>query len=73
MPLLRGNCPRCGSRIDYAKRKIHKCYNEIDRSEDLVRPEISYQTPAKKPGGMCGYCGGMNPDCKKCGGSGVLR
>lgn len=68
-------CMHCGSkykRVPLSERKNikHVCPQFRDRTNDPVKPEITHHVPDRHPGGACNRCGGMNPDCKYCNGSG---
>ena len=64
-------CDTCGSKIDRGKKDIHRHYWERNYDNDSVNLRLHHQAHNKKLGDMC-FCGGCNPDCKRCGGSGRI-
>lgn len=72
-------CLNCGSKYrisdifdkDHPSRK-HVCIQNRDRDNDPTRPEIEHHVVERNSAGMCNRCGGMNPECKYCGGGGRI-
>ena len=45
--------------------------NKRNHDNDPVKPEQSHRISPRKAGDSC-RCGGMNPNCPRCGGNGII-
>ena len=59
----------CGSTLPLRNLKDHAHLSKRNHDDDQVKPEIKHHLPDRNQI-TCSWCGGTNPDCSQCGGSG---